>query len=271
MDENPDVNTEITLDDFNADEQQPAKAAPSPAAKDEKVEKPAPEEKAVKEAEEPKESDGDDTPALPDVPTKDEGETPEETEDKPSKADERKSQLNTEIRDLVAKRNALKESVEKANSEVYQVATEDELVDGGMTAIEAKVEAMRQEREMEKYNTQVAEAQLTLGHEANRVIQDFPIFNPEAKEYDKDLHEQAAELLEAALIIDPNSNQIIGSNVSPYKLYQTLAQAAGISAVKGQLKGQADTEAMLANADSASTSSPPKVTEDPLIKLWRED
>lgn len=242
--------------------------------------KEAKETKETKEAEKPeaKGKEEADTPVPPDVPTKAETESEEETPaeetetaDKPTKADERKIQLNTEIRDLVARKNALQADVEKANAEVYQPATEDELTEQGMTAVEAKVEAMRQEREMEKYNSQVADAQLTIGHESNRVLQDFPIFNPDSESYDEELAGEASELLRANLILDPNTNQVIGSNVSPYQLYQTLARASGISATKGQLKGQQDTEQMLASADNAGSASPPKKPKDPVLDILASD
>lgn len=265
---------DITPDDFMADEQEPAKAEPSPA-KEAKAEKP-------EVAKDTKEEKTDDTATPPDVPTKDteakpdEAEKPEgeaeESEDKPpGKAEERKSQLNTEIRDLVAQRNALKTEVEKANAEVYQPETEDELTEQGMNAIEAKVEAMRQEREMEKFNSQVADAQLTIGHESERVLKDFPIFDPESETYDSELATEAAELLKANLIIDPNSNQIIGSKLSPYQLYKTIAKASGISETRGQMKGQQDTEKMLANADTNSSAAPPKTKVDPVLAIWQEE
>lgn len=267
-----DVSTEITLDDFNADEQQPAKADPSPVTKDAPA-KPEPEEKA--EAKDTPEEQTDDTATPPDVPTKTETESPPadetETQDKPNKAEDRKAQLNSEIRDLVAQRNTLRTEVEKANAEVYQPASVDDLTEQGMTDIEAKVEAMRQEREMEKYNNQVAEAQLTIGHESQRVLNDFPMFDPDSQSYDKELATEASELLQANLVIDPNTNQVIGSNVSPYQLYKTLARASGISAVKGQIKGQADTEKQLANVDANSSAAPPKAKSDPLMDLWKSD
>lgn len=268
---------DITPDDFMADEQEPAKAEPSTA-------KPAKADPKPEVAEDTKEeAKGDDTPATPDVPTKgEEGEPPkaddakddeaETPEDKPQgKAEERKAQLNTEIRDLVSQRNALREEVTKANAEVYQPATEDELQAEGLSATDAKVEALRQSIEMRDYNEKVADAQLTLSSESNRVLTDFPIFNPDSESYDKELAEEAAGLLSSNLILDPNTQQIIGSNVSPYKLYQTLAKAAGISTVKGQLKGQQATEQMLANADANSSAAPPKEKVDPLMALWLEE
>lgn len=278
-DEATDVQEEITPDDFLADEKQDSPETESSTVKEEKPEV----AEDTKEEAKAEKSVGDDTPSTPDVPTKEEGEeeTEEkseeqsetaETEDKPlGKADERKAQLNSEIRDLVSQRNALKEQVAKANAEVYQVATEDELMEDGLSVTDAKVEALRQQIEMKDYNEKVADAQLTLSTESERVLKDFPIFDPDSELYEKELAESASELLESNLITDPNSGQIIGSNVSPYKLYKTLATAQGISTVKGQLKGQKDTEKMLANADSTASTAPTKKTVDPLMELWTQD
>jgi hypothetical protein len=242
---------DITPEDF--DGEQDTKQAESSPADDKKpvvVEKP-------QEAEADKES----VEADADKP-----------EDKPlGKAEERKTQLNTEIRDLVAQRNALKDEVAKTNQQVYQPATEQELEDEGLNATDAKVEALRQRIEIRDYNDKVADAQLTIESESQRVLNDFPAFNPDSKDYDEELSTEAAQLLEANLVFDPNSGQVIGSNVSPYQLYKTLARAQGISATKGQLKGQQATEQMLANADSTASASPAKKPVDPLTALWEGD
>lgn len=264
--------SEITPEDLDSDEQVVAKAEPSPA----KAEEGKPDKAEKPEAKGKEEAKGDDTLAKPDIPAEDkpdEAEKPEgESEDKPPrKAEERKNQLNTEIRDLVSQRNALRTEVEKANAEVYQPATEDELVQDGMSATDAKVEALRQSIEMKNYNDRVADAQLTLSSESERVLKDFTIFNAESDDYDKELATEAAELLEANLIYDQNTGQVIGSNVSPYQLYKTLARASGISVTKGQLKGQQDTETMLANADTPASVAPEKKKEDPLTALWSEE
>jgi len=271
-DEATDVkDAEITLDDFNADEQEPAKAEPSPAKKAEKLEE-KPEAKETKEEVKP-EATKPKAKAEPEESKETEGEVekPAVETDKPTKGDERKTQLNTEIRDLVSQRNALREEVTKANSEVYQPATEAELEADGMTELEAKVEAMRQAAAMDKYNNEVADTQLTLESESQRVLQDFPIFNQDSDSYDKELADEAAELLQANLVIDPNSGQVIGSNVSPYQLYKTLARASGISETKGQIKGQEDAEKMLANTDTNSGVAPPAKPKDELMDLWTSD
>lgn len=273
-----DVPSEITLDDFMADEQTAPKAeakaesspkqeTPVPNVLKTEVEGEAPQE-PKETPEPPKEEDAKPAEVQAEEPKPEDDATLEE---KPTKADDRKQQLNTEIRDLVAQRNSLKTEVEKINSEVYQVATEDELVEQGLSATDAKVEALNQRLELKDYNDRVAEAQLSIGHESQRVLQDFAIFNPESTEYDKELAEEAAGLMESQLILDPHTNQVIGTHVSPYTLYKTLARASGISATKGRQQGQQDTQTMLANADTASSAAPPKVKSDPLMELWKSE
>lgn len=272
--ESPDVQapTEITPDDFMADEQESPKTDSSPVEE-------KPEAKAEEEAKAEPEAEETDKPA--DVPPEEDA---KEEETKPTKADERKTQLNQEIRDLVAQRNAIKAEVAKATDEVYQPATESDLVDEGLSATEAKVEAMRQQLEVRDYNERVAEAQLTLGSESLRVLNDFPIFNPDSDQYDAELADEAAGLMESNLIRDPNVPEvdpqtgkatgkglIIGSNVSPYKFYKTLFRASGISATKGQIKGQQAQQEMMANADSPGSVAPPKKAVDPVVALWKDD
>lgn len=186
------------------------------------------------------------------------------------KADERKQQLNTEIRDLVAQRNALKAEVETQNAQTYQPQSVEDLVADGMDETRAMVESMRQEQEIDKFNSRIVDAQLTLESESNKVLNDFPIFNPTSEQYRPEVAAKAAQLLQANLIIDQNTNQVIGSNVSPYQLYETIAAASQASAVQGQIEGQRATEQMLANADSVGNAAPPKTKADPILEIWAD-
>lgn len=263
---------EITPEDFDGKQETP-KADPSPAKEEAKAEA-KPEAKAEPAKEEPKTPEGTEenlaVPADEEGKEGDSADKPTE-EDKPKRgAEPRKEELNTEIRDLVARRNALRESVARTNSEAYQPATEKELVDEGMSATDAKVEALRQTIEVKDYNDKVADAQLTIESEANRVMEDFAWANPNSEQFNKELSTEAAQLLQANLIIDTNTSQVIGSNISPYQLYKTLNSAAGISAVQGKIEGQKATETMLANTDTASSAAPPKKAENPLTKLWED-
>lgn len=252
---------QITPEDFDADEPQAA-PEPSPETKTEEV---------AKDAEEP--AKGDDTPAEPETPPEAE-DKPEEPlpEDKPQgKAEERKTQLNTEIRDLVSQRNAIRTEVEKLNADTYQVATEDELVAQGMDPLTAKVEALDQRSQLSDYNNKVADAQLTLESESQRVLREFPMFDENSTEFNKDLTAQASSLLQESLEFDPNTGQVTGSKVSPYQLYKTLATAAQASKTDGQIEGQKAAEKQLANSDTLPGAAPPKEKKDPVLEIWDDD
>lgn len=186
-------------------------------------------------------------------------------------APNRKEELNNDIRNLVAQRNALKQEVEQLNSQVYQPQSEDELQQQGYSPEMAAIEQMRQEREIERYNNQVAESQLSIDTESARVLQDFPVFNPDSDQFKPELAREASQLLEANLVYDQNTGQVIGSNVSPYQLYKTLAGAYSASQTEGQLKGQKATEQMLANADVSSNAAPPKPKFDPIMAGLESD
>lgn len=224
------------------------------------AEESSPEEtKAPEVADQPQETEGQDSDDSQGT------ESPEDTakDDQPqSKAEERKQQLNTEIRDLVSQRNAIKQEVEKLNSQVYQPESVEDLVEQGMSEQDARIAAMERKQEIADYNNKVVEAQLTLSSESQRVLQDFPLFDPESSDFKPQIAEQAASLLEANLVKDPNTGQVIGSNVSPYQLYKTIADAYQVSQQEGQIKGQKATEQMLASVDAPSSAAPAKKEED---------
>ena len=190
------------------------------------------------------------------------------------KAEERKQQLNQDIRDLVSQRNAIRQEVEKLNA-VYQPAAEKDLLEQVnpetgeyFTPIEAKVTSMQQRQQIDSYNNEVSEARLTLSSEAMRAIQDFPMFDENNKEeYNPAIAKQIDEILGANLIFDKNTNQVIGSRTSPYQLYKSYADVFNAAASKGQAKAQRATEKMLANVDKSS-DTPSKGSSDPLEDLF---
>lgn len=196
-------------------------------------------------------------------------ETPKEL----SKGEVRKDSLNTEIRDLVAERNKIRNEVEQLNTQFYKPASTEELTEQVnpetgeyYNRLEAQVEAMRQEREVEKYNNQIAEARLTLSSEATRAVQDFPIFDAKSPDYNPQLAAQVDQLLEQSLIFDEKSNQVVGSKISPYQLIKTVADAHKLSATQAAAQGQRAVEKMQSQADIPS-SAPVKTTQTDDTKL----
>lgn len=256
----PAVNDEVVQQDATGTESAP-------------VEDQAPEvvESSQEQAEPTEESPEDTTPEV----TESEAEDTEDDAEPRGKADERKQQLNTEIRDLVAQRNTLRQEVERMNAQVYRPVTEQELLDQinpetgeYYNRTEAKVAALEQQIELQRYNEQVSEAQIGLRHEALKALQDFPMFDAESPEYNPEVASQVDQLLSKNLVFDPNTGQVIGSHVSPYQLYKTVALSAQAGATTGQLKAQKATEKMLASADTPPSAQQGNV---PYEKLSLEE
>lgn len=274
---------EITPDDFTADEQASPKAESSPA-----------EQKQPDKAEEPKEEPKAEEPEAnpeepPETETEDKPKVAETETDKPDGEKPLNPKSENRYRNLANENRSLREQVEQLTSQVYQPQTTEELAQETnpetgekYTTAEARVMALEQKLELKDYNERITTSQNTLANESFQVLNDFPIFNSNSDQYDGELASEAAALMEANLIRDPNVPEtgpdgketgkglIIGSNVSPYQLYKTLARASGISAAKAQIKGQEATEKMLANADTAGSAAPPKEKADPLKALWAD-
>lgn len=183
----------------------------------------------------------------------------DDSQERPRGAEARKQQLNTEIRDLVAQRNQIAAQVEQLNAQAYQVATAESLLDEVnpktgeyYSQLEAQVESMRQERELERYNTYVANTQFAIETEAQRALQDFPRFNPDSPEFDAETAEEVAQILSGALQYDQNTGQLVGSTIPIYQLYKSYDRAAQASAKRAEIKGQKSAEKMMSSADRTS-------------------
>lgn len=217
--------------------------------------------------EETSEPEGDDATeeAAPD--------TAEEPVEKLSPAEERKQQLNTEIRDLVTQRRDLQAEVERLNSQVYAPQSIDDLTqeinpDTGeyYSRLEARVIAGEQARDLAAYNNQVAEAQLVIGTQSQRVLQDFPMFNPDSPDYKPEVANNAASIVAKAIQTDPNTGQVMGSNIDIYNFYQTIASANQASAVENQLKGRRASAQESASAEPQSSAAPKQAAPDPFLQ-----
>lgn len=268
------VESEITLDDFKADEQPPAKAEPTPAPKETQPE--VPEEKVEADTkEEPEE-------VVPEEKPEAESEAEAEKPLAP-KSENRFQKLANENREL-------REKIEKLTSDTYAPKTVSELTNTvnpetgqTYTVAEAADVALDEQLRMRDYNSRATQAQIVVGTQALEIMQELPIFNPDSKQYDEELSGIAAETLEANLIRDPNipemdrdgkptgRGMVVDYRQSPKQIYQTIARASGVSAAKGQIEGQKATEQMLANAEAPASAPKPQEKVDPLIALWRQE
>jgi hypothetical protein len=182
-------------------------------------------------------------------------------------AEARKEQLQTEIRQLVAERNAKREEIARLNTDAYQPATADQLMEQGMDEATARVTALEQRTQLTEFNAKVADVNASLNTEALQVMHDFPMFDPESTEYNKELTELATKEYQRAAGIktDPKTKLIYDAAVFPYSTYHAIAQAFQAGANTGQVKAQRSAERMMANAETPTNIAPKQPKEDPFL------
>ena len=215
----------------------------------------------------------EDTLETEEPDTEESGDTTEESsdetkeEDKPkakNSAENRKQQLNQEIRDLVATRSQLQREVEQANQQYYKPQSVDELVESGMDNVDARFQALEQERAIEKYNAQVSETTNAVNTESLQVFSDFPEFDSESPEYNESLAKRAAAAYTrvAGLVTDKNTGLIVSANVTPYNFYKDFAETYRDAMTRGETSARKNVERQFATAENpvqtAKTQEPRK-------------
>ena len=164
---------------------------------------------------------------------------------------------NRAIRELVARRNqarAYRQQLEQEQAQQYQetppemqnqplptleqiMQTENPETGDFFTEFEAKAVLqnlqlqqqlvdIRQAQEQAAYEAQVSASIDGMSSDANRVLKDFPEFDPLSDEYDSELDKDVNYFLQRMLIYD-DAGKIIGSEESIYQLYQSFHKARG--------------------------------------------
>ena len=206
----------------------------------------------------------------------------QESEEKSNRAEERKQQLNSEIRDKVAERNALREEIAALSRKKFDLENEQKLpeVDSLVSQINPntgdyytraeaenlrlnqRIDALEKQKAFEDYVERVADSRIQLSTEANQVVKDFPIFDPASDQYNAELTAAADEIMQSSLIVDENTGQVIGSRVSPYKVYSAIAKAKASGDVAGKTSGRKAALDMMNNADVSSSAKAPSSGEE---------
>lgn len=201
-------------------------------------------------------------------------------------AKQRKEQLNSEIRELVAQRNAIREETNRLIKEKYgsqsngQAKTEDELVNtinpetgDFYTRAEAQAEItknrldqLEQERQREVFANQIAESRFAMEQEAAKVVQDFPIFDSQSTQYNKEIASEAAEILSEAIETDPQTGMQIGCKIPIYKFYSLLAKATESAKKQGEIAGREAAQKMMGAVDTVGSGrSQNNSDDDPML------
>lgn len=194
------------------------------------------------------------------------------------------------FQELANKNKALEQEIARLKMQESQLASEQELLneinpDTGepytiqeieRISFQQAREAQQQSLAQQRYSLEVQQNQQIMQNEAAKALQEFSMFdpkpdangNPTNPEYDAEALMQADQLLGQSLIFDENGT-LVGSRLSPYQIYKSIADSANRAATRAKTIGQAEaqraTEKMLANADgqvSNQPSGPSKKTED---------
>lgn len=212
-------------------------------------------------------------------------ETSEEQTPEPTGAEKRKQQLNTEIRDLVAERNALRAEIAEANKQKYEMKTEvpkaEDLINkvnpetgDYYSRVEAELAQLKAERalekeqaELDKYTEAIVESNMRLKEESERVLRDYPMFDESSEEYNKEIAEKADKILASALSHDPRTGKITNCAISPYELYSTIANAVSSAKQAGEAQARKSVQKMVASTevDTTAVQSPRKDDYDPFL------
>lgn len=231
------------------------------------TEESSPEEtKPVEEAKESEETESTESEDSGDTTDEDAEET---TEDKPKA----KNNAQDRIRGLVSEKRALQKEVERLTAMAYQPKTAQQLQEEGMDENAAQIEALRQENAVKDYTQHVVELTNDLNMESLQVMQDFPVFNPNSPQYDKEFADEVGQkyLRMAGIETDPRTGSIVKANVLPYEYYETMANVHSRGLTKGQISGKKAAEKQLASTETIGNQTTKKESTDPVLDILLRD
>lgn len=205
-----------------------------------------------------------------------------ESEEVSSRADARKQQLNSEIRDKVAERNALRDEIAALSRKKFDLENGQSIpeveslveqinpntgdyytrAEAENLRLNQRLDALEKQKEFEDYVERVADSRIQLSNDANQVIKDFPIFDPESDQYNAELTAAADEIMQSSLIVDENTGQVIGSRLSPYSVYSAIARAKASGDAAGKTSGRRAALDMMNNADIGSSAKAPSSKDE---------
>jgi len=172
-----------------------------------------------------------------------------------------------------ADRHRMKEKVTQAlaTQPEYTPQTAEELEAEGKDPALAQVEALRQSVELDRIVNQLTELNATVNSDANAVLRDFPIFDPQSKDYDKQFTESVANLyMEISNFqVDEKNGIIVNASYPLYKFYEAFAGARSsgmkLAAVEGQKAAEQQLSASETPSSEGEATKPTKEDSDPFL------
>lgn len=180
----------------------------------------------------------------------------------PAKTDEEQpAQDPAEARKQEAQRAYLdrqrtRQQVTQQIDETYGPKTADDLVNEGLDQNAAQIEALRQEFAFKEQRAQIAEMNANLQAEAVNVLNDFPVFNPNSKQYDAEFTTQVQEAYKTASRLQTDERGIVlNAEVPLYDFHKQMASIYSRGASKGTQQGQQEAVKMLSRTEAVGGSS----------------
>lgn len=205
----------------------------------------------------------------------------------------------------INERNELRRQLAELQAKQAQLATEQDLLNeinpetgeyyspqeieriSWQQSRQAEAERVNQEL----YAAQIQQNQASVNDEAARVVKDFPLVDPNSKDFVPEIGQQYIEALNDSLVyvlpdgqqanrstllangINPDTQAtLVGYNSSPYKLAKLAADAYARAKSQGEAIGQANaqraTEKMMANVDAPSDASSAGKSGDSLDDIF---
>lgn len=196
--------------------------------------------------------------------------TEETSEEGESKA---KNSAQNRIRSLANENRQLRQQVEALNAQFYEPQTAEQLQEQGLDETQAQIEALRQQQAINQANQHITSLNSDINMESVQVMHDFPIFDPDSKEFNKDFAAMVNQEYMAAsgMTTDQNTGLITQARVLPYDFYKSYARTYEMGMKKGSVKGQSDYKKTANAADVTPVASPKEEKEDPLMKALLAD
>lgn len=202
-----------------------------------------------------------DEPANPANPADPEKPAEGEPENQPAAGDEGDEPKGGKPDPQAAKqsfqeRSRLRGEVASTLDSIGKPQTTEDLVAQGVDPALAEVEALKQDIQRKEVINYVADLNSSLNVDANNLVRDFPVFDPESSEYDEKFSTKVENLYKArGFKTDPSGKFVIEAGPL-YEFYAAFAEARGTGAKAGVVSGQKAAEKMLAAADTPSSAAP---------------
>lgn len=175
---------------------------------------------------------------------------------------------------IASQNRKTRQDVLKQVDENYAPKSEEEFVAEGLSAAEAKIEALRQEMQFRDTRNYIADLNTGLKNDAEIVIRDHPIYDESSPDYDPEFTKEVEEAYKIASRLQVDENGVVlNAEVPLGDFYSRMAKIRERGNVRGQVDGQKDALKMLSRTEpvgSTNTKSTEKSAADMSIQEMEE-